>query len=162
MKWIPNSWNIRDSSPFTALDLTPTFPRDPVPCKDLELGFSQFFIPGIWDGVESWQSQRAPGSVVVPFLPFLAPHMEKTRDFPGNSRIFQETPRFSRKLQDFPGIPAFQPGFGEKAGKPGIFTTFLAWFFWEAPAGSELCSGVPFPWEFPLHSGLIAFVSGAN
>lgn len=76
--------------------------------------------------------------------------------------IFQETPGFSRKLQDFPGIPAFQPGFGEKAGKPGIFTTFLACFFWEAPAGSELCSGVPFPWEFPLHSGLIAFVSGAN
>lgn len=101
MKWIPNSWNIRDSSPFTALDLTPTFPRDPVPCKDLELGFSQFFIPGIWDGVESWQSQRAPGSVVVPFLPFLAPHMEKTWDFPGNSRIFQETPRFSRIFREF-------------------------------------------------------------
>lgn len=144
MKWIPNSWNIRDSSPFTALDLTPTFPRDPVPCEDLELGFSQFSIPGIWDGVESWQSQRAPGSVVVPFP----------------CSIHGKNTGFSRKLQDFPGILAFQPGFGEKAGKPGIFTTFLACFFWEAPAGSELCSGVPFPWEFPLHSGLIAFVSG--
>lgn len=44
-------------------------------------------------------------------------------------RIFQETPGFSEQLQDFPGIPAFQPGFGEKAGKQGISTTFLAPFF---------------------------------
>lgn len=130
--WIlwPKSWNISDSSPSTALDLTPTFPRDP---EWGQFSFAFKILPVFhWGFGNGINSQKAPkGSRIRRGSIFFLPTRKQARDC---SRIFREFRLFSLALGE-------RQENGEYSS-PGPF-------FWGAPAGSELCSRAAFPWEFP-------------